>query len=32
MTVPYVTSAIETQDPFAEHATNGIEVYALTKE
>lgn len=25
-TVPYVTSAIEVDDPFAAHETNGIEV------
>ncbi|TFK21122.1 DUF676-domain-containing protein [Coprinopsis marcescibilis] len=25
-TVPYVTAAIETEDPFAEHATNGIDI------
>ncbi|KAF8966350.1 lipid particle protein [Flammula alnicola] len=26
-TVPYVTAAIETLDPFAEHETNGLEMY-----
>ncbi|KAG6914058.1 hypothetical protein DXG01_002735 [Tephrocybe rancida] len=26
MTVPYVTSAIEIEDPFAQHETNGIEL------
>ncbi|KAF8074750.1 DUF676-domain-containing protein [Lyophyllum atratum] len=26
VTVPYVTSAIETEDPFALHETNGIEI------
>ncbi|ESK84109.1 lipid particle protein [Moniliophthora roreri MCA 2997] len=25
-TVPYVTAAIETEDPFADHAKNGIEI------
>ncbi|KAK7056428.1 hypothetical protein VNI00_002983 [Paramarasmius palmivorus] len=25
-TVPYVTAAIETEDPFADHANNGIEI------
>lgn len=26
-TVPYVTAAIEAEDPFIEHRTNGIELY-----
>ncbi|KIK65708.1 hypothetical protein GYMLUDRAFT_56361 [Collybiopsis luxurians FD-317 M1] len=26
LTVPYVTAAIETEDPFAEYETNGIEI------
>ncbi|KAH6915953.1 lipid particle protein [Coprinopsis sp. MPI-PUGE-AT-0042] len=26
MTVPYVTAAIETEDPFAEHETNGVQL------
>lgn len=27
MTVPYVTAAIETSDPFIDYETNGLEVY-----
>lgn len=27
LTVPYVTAAIMTSDPFAESETNGIELY-----
>ena len=27
MTVPYVTAAIETEDPFLNHAINGIDMY-----
>lgn len=28
-TVPYVTAAIETEDPFAEHETNGIDMFVF---
>lgn len=28
VTVPYVTAAIEAEDPFLQHVTNGIEMYA----
>lgn len=31
LTVPYVTSAIEVEDPFAESSTNGIEVYVKSR-
>ncbi|KAF9530478.1 lipid particle protein [Crepidotus variabilis] len=31
ITVPYVTAAIETEDPFAEEETNGIQVKRLEK-
>lgn len=29
LTVPYVTAAIELEDPFADHEATGLEVYVL---
>jgi hypothetical protein len=29
LTVPYVTAAIEAEDPFLNHATNGIDMYGI---
>jgi len=29
-TVPFVTAAIETEDPFAEHAFNGVDMFVFS--